>query len=124
MRDDPEDGQFGFGRYGVTELPAIFIPLSDGVRLSARIWIPSDQLIPPFSSLSHHPRTTIKRDDRGEGSRMTESDQTGYGGRGEQTGSEGVCERFPAILEYLPYYKDVHTAARDHARHPWFTSHG
>ena len=33
-------------------------------------------------------------------------------------------EKFPVILEYLPYYKDILTASRDYNRHPWFCSHG
>src|SRR5262249_14716233 len=33
-------------------------------------------------------------------------------------------EKFPAILEYLPYCKDHWTASRDYSRFPWFASHG
>src|SRR5271154_6738110 len=33
-------------------------------------------------------------------------------------------EKFPALLEYLPYRKDDATAARDYPVHKWFASHG
>ncbi|MGA7847674.1 MAG: CocE/NonD family hydrolase [Terriglobales bacterium] len=33
-------------------------------------------------------------------------------------------ERFPALLEYLPYRKDDATAARDYPIHSWFAAHG
>ena len=33
-------------------------------------------------------------------------------------------EKFPALLEYLPYRKDDATAARDYPLHSWFATHG
>jgi len=33
-------------------------------------------------------------------------------------------ERFPALLEYLPYRKDDATAARDYPIHAWFAARG
>jgi uncharacterized protein len=33
-------------------------------------------------------------------------------------------EKFPALLEYLPYRKDDATAARDYPVHHWFAAHG
>ncbi len=33
-------------------------------------------------------------------------------------------EKFPALLEYLPYRKDDATAARDYPVHSWFAAHG
>ena len=33
-------------------------------------------------------------------------------------------EKFPALLEYLPYRKDDATAARDYPIHHWFAAHG
>lgn len=33
-------------------------------------------------------------------------------------------EKFPALLEYLPYRKDDATAARDYPVHAWFAAHG
>lgn len=33
-------------------------------------------------------------------------------------------EKFPALLEYLPYRKDDSTAARDYPVHSWFAGHG
>jgi hypothetical protein len=33
-------------------------------------------------------------------------------------------EKFPALLEYLPYRKDDATAARDYPIHAWFAAHG
>jgi hypothetical protein len=33
-------------------------------------------------------------------------------------------EKFPALLEYLPYRKDDATAARDYPVHKWFAAHG
>lgn len=55
-----------------------WITLSDGCRLSARVWLPSDA--EPHS--------------------------------------------VPAILEYLPYRKDDHTAWQDSTRHPYFAACG
>lgn len=56
-----------------------WIPMSDGVRLSATLYMPSG----------------------------TKAD-----------------EKFPALLEYLPYRKDDATAARDYPVHSWFAAHG
>src|SRR5580698_11581193 len=56
-----------------------WIPMPDGVRLSATLYIPD----------------TIK-----------------------------PGEKFPALLEYLPYRKDDATAARDYPVHSWFAAHG
>jgi predicted acyl esterase len=56
-----------------------WIPMSDGVRLSATLYMP---------------------------------DATKPG------------EKFPALLEYLPYRKDDSTAARDYPVHAWFAQHG
>ena len=39
-------------------------------------------------------------------------------------GLYGEKERYPVILEYLPYRKADWTAERDHRRHPWMASHG
>lgn len=55
-----------------------WITLSDGCRLSARIWLPADAELQPA----------------------------------------------PAILEYLPYRKDDHTAWQDSTRHPYFAARG
>src|SRR5712671_6200368 len=33
-------------------------------------------------------------------------------------------EKFPALLEYLPYRKDDSTAARDYPVHAWFAARG
>jgi len=56
-----------------------WIELSDGCRLSARIWLPD---------------------------------------------GAGPDHRAPAILEYLPYRKDDHTAWQDSTRHPYFAAQG
>ncbi len=56
-----------------------WIPMSDGVRLSATLYMP-DSVTPD--------------------------------------------EKFPALLEYLPYRKDDATAARDYPVHHWFAAHG
>jgi len=56
-----------------------WIPMSDGVRLSATLYMPDE----------------LKRG-----------------------------EKFPALLEYLPYRKDDATAARDYPVHAWFAEHG
>jgi predicted acyl esterase len=56
-----------------------WIPMADGVRLSATLYMPSE---------------------------------TKPG------------EKFPALLEYLPYRKDDATAARDYPTHHWFAAHG
>lgn len=69
----------------VTNLPEkirmiehIWIPMSDGAKLSARIWLPEDAESNPV----------------------------------------------PAILEYIPYRKNDHTALRDSIRHPYIRGHG
>ncbi len=56
-----------------------WIPMADGVRLSATLYMPDE-------------------------------------------GKSG--EKFPALLEYLPYRKDDATAARDYPVHIWFAKHG
>lgn len=38
--------------------------------------------------------------------------------------SKNSTERFPTILEYLPYGKNVGTSIRDHLTHPYFCGHG
>lgn len=60
-------------------MPHDWIELSDGCRLSARVWLPE-----------------------GAGAKLS----------------------VPAILEYLPYRKDDHTAWQDSMRHPYFAGHG
>ena len=42
----------------------------------------------------------------------------------ESSQAVDVREKFPAVLEYLPYRKADWTAERDHRRHPWLASHG
>ena len=56
-----------------------WIPMPDGVRLSATLYMPND------------PKPG---------------------------------DKFPALLEYLPYRKDDATAARDYPVHSWFAAHG
>ncbi len=56
-----------------------WIPMSDGVRLSATLYMPD---------------------------------------------SPKAGEKFPALLEYLPYRKDDATAARDYPLHSWFAARG
>src|SRR6202158_3609343 len=55
-----------------------WIPMSDGVRLSATLYMPDSP----------------------------------------------KAEKFPALLEYLPYRKDDATAARDYPLHSWFAARG
>ncbi|XP_028402708.1 uncharacterized protein LOC114525526 [Dendronephthya gigantea] len=38
--------------------------------------------------------------------------------------TEKANEKFPAILEYLPYRRNDRTSRRDEKRHPWMCSHG
>ncbi len=61
----------------VREIENIYIPLSDGVQLAARMWLPDTQ-----------------------------------------------GQKYPAILEYLPYRKRDGTAARDELSHPYLAGHG
>src|ERR1700694_3123057 len=56
-----------------------WIPMSDGVRLSATLYMPDNAK---------------------------------------------AGEKFPALLEYLPYRKDDATAARDYPVHAWFAARG
>ena len=102
-----DKSEYGFGRSKVTEISHYWIPLRDGVRLSARIWVPDGRSHQTFSSPFASFNSVIT------GALIL--------GEGEDLGDD---EKFPAILEYLPYCKDLVTASRDHARHPWFASHG
>lgn len=64
--------------YPIREIENLWIPLADGTRLAARLWLPVNAENQPV----------------------------------------------PAILEYLPYRKDDHTAYRDSLHHPYFAGHG
>eukprot|EP00116_Pleurobrachia_bachei_P010815 sb/3471077/ len=135
--------EYGFGKYGATELPNVFITLSDVCKLSARVYIPisipdegptetvnqgpdsdsSDTVQKPGDNINQEPNSlpfpfstfkSISASKRVDHVTIISS----------LTEPDDPEERFPAILEYIPYHKDIHTAERDYARHPWFTSHG
>ena len=104
-----EKEKYGLGPYKVTELSHYTITLSDNINLSCRIWIP-DSRHPTSSSFSSQFLCF-----------NTNNTDVEIINEGEEVEQE---EKFPVILEYLPYYKDILTATRDYNRHPWFTSHG
>ena len=118
--------KYGLGKYNVTELSHYTIPLKDGVALSCRVWVPdirhsfSNSFSEQFSTFNSN--STDVRIIFGGDEETVEDDIVVVVVDDEETVDKE--EKFPVILEYLPYYKDTMTAARDYNRHPWFTSHG
>ena len=92
--------KLGFGCYGVVDILNTFYTLPTGERLALRLWAPKGSLDIPEVTTDHCLA-------------LIES------GR-----AADVREKFPAVLEYLPYRKADSTAERDHRRHPWLASHG
>ncbi|KAJ7365334.1 hypothetical protein OS493_005438 [Desmophyllum pertusum] len=72
--------------YTVNRKPLVWIPMRDGIKLAAKLWVP--ELVD---------KTTDKS-------------------------AEG--EKYPAILEFLPYRRIDWTAPRDEKNHSYFCSHG
>ena len=106
--------KYGFGEYSVTEINHYPLLLAKGVKLSAKLWVP-DKRGPDgaFTNPNFHcfNQTTYN-------ALLIDGDETG-----DDTTKE-TKETFPAILEYLPYCKDMYTTERDYNRHSWFASHG
>ena len=90
----PELEELGFGPLGVEEVQHSMVRLEDDTGLALRVW-------GPLGSLGGLGQT-----------------------KGLVAGREGGGERYPAVLEFLPYRKADYTAPRDHRRHPWLASHG
>ena len=90
----------GFGRLGVDEIEHCYFTLPDGVRLALRIWCPANSITSQSQLTKIKNPTNIINGENGNG------------------------QRFPCVLEYLPYRKVDYTAERDHRRHPWLASHG
>ena len=104
---------YGFGSYDVTEISHYTITLSDGIKLSSKLWIPDFR------------RDSTKCfSDKFLDFNLNTFDVHLIGKNDHSDKSLEADEKFPVILEYLPYHKDIQTAARDHNRHPWFASHG
>ena len=102
----PEEGKkAGFGLYPVTVINHHLIPLPCGEHVAAKFWLPSLNL---------------------SGSCFDGIPQTFYEPPNADTAGLLVdrAEKFPVILEYLPYRKADFTYERDYRRHPWFASHG
>jgi len=78
----------------VEDLENVWITLSDGCRLAARIWLP--KAAATADTTAPHPQ------------------------RLAQPGPTPV----PAILEYIPYRKRDFMRRRDESMHPWFAGHG
>ena len=86
-----------FGPYEVN-ICDFTIQLKDSTKISAKIWFP--------------------------GSKRPELDaQTSWSKYCESEKNEET-DKFPTILEFIPYGKSTYTRARDHLRHPWLASHG
>ncbi|XP_066919312.1 cocaine esterase-like [Clytia hemisphaerica] len=99
--------KLNFGKNSVTEVEHTTYTLSDGVQLGMKLWLPSsvDQTS-YFSSL-------LTGDTEKLSNPIYSSEGSPFG------------QKFPCILEYLPYAKDSSmTLSRDHQRHPWMCSHG
>ena len=103
----------GFGRYGVVDILNTFYTLPTGERLALRLWAPKGyldisevrtEMIKPLSDNPACQQNCVT---------LIESSQ-----------AVDLREKFPAVLEYLPYRKADWTAERDHRRHPWLASHG
>jgi len=86
-----------FGPYEVNIFDK-FIVLKDGTKISIKFWFPG----------------SVK-------------------GFGEDVTSNKYCDeivdfefedKFPTVMEYIPYCKSTYTRERDHLRHPWLASHG
>ena len=90
--------ELGFGCYGVVDILNTYYTLPTGERLALRLWAPKGYL-----DISEDKNCVT----------LIESDR-----------AVDVAEKFPAVLEYLPYRKADSTAERDHRRHPWLVSHG
>ena len=104
---------YGFGSYSVTEISHYTLSLSDGTKLSAKLWIPDFR------------RDSTKSFSKQFAEFNFNTFDVHLIGKDNQTDKiVDPEEKFPVILEYLPYYKDIGTATRDHNRHPWFSSHG
>ena len=100
-----------FGPYPVTEISHTNLKLSDGTRLAMKVWLPC---------LQHNIEKKFSFFNTEESRNWMKNIYTGT-----QSVNADFEELFPVILEYLPYAKDSSmTLARDHARHPWFCSHG
>ena len=108
MGDIPSWEAMGFGPYPVLEISQSTITVSDGTELAVKYWIPTK-----LSDASNQFKSLLND------SSLPWTCQIYNGKRNSKED-----ERFPVILEYLPYYKDGFTTARDHERHPWFTSRG
>ena len=89
--------EFGFGKFGVEDIQNCFFALQNGTKLALRVWAPTNCL-PKQEDESG--RTTLIH------------------------GEVSNDEKFPAVLEYLPYRKADFTSEQDHQRHPWLASHG
>ena len=99
--------QLKFGSESVAEVSHTTFTLKDGKKLGIKAWLPcSVENIEHFSSLLD--------------SNALKWSENVYSGN-----SKRPTQKFPCILEYIPYSKDsVMTLERDYARHPWTSSHG
>ena len=91
--------KYGFGTYPVTVIEHFWIPMKDGTRLAAKAWFPAATLDSSWFA----------------GAKL----DLFYSPKGASSG-----EKFPLILEYLPYRKSDFTAERDYRRHTWLASQG
>lgn len=101
-----EGQKVGFGPYPVLIIEHALIPLPDGINLAAKIFFPRKSAV----------NTSF------EAAKRQWEYFDGYDKYGSVTSQKD--EKFPVIMEYIPYRKSDVTAERDQQRHPWFTSHG
>src|SRR5215469_2551662 len=94
-----------------------WIPMPDGTRLAARIWLPEDA----GAASSGGGRSAGAGAERGGGGQGG----GGAGGRGAGTSrAGGGTSRVPAILDFLPYRQGDLMAARDAAIYPYLAARG
>lgn len=91
--------KWGFGDHAVTVIPHFPLKLSDETSLSLKIWFPRKSLA------------------------ETEFTDVNSFLQFEPANHE-LKEKYPVILEHLPYRKSDWTLPRDYRRHTWMSSHG
>ena len=85
---------YGFGKYPVTVIPHVMVPVSDGIKLAIKFWFPTKTVEDAtFSDAALH----LTYDPTDAASPQPQ----------------------PVIMEYIPYRKSDGTLARDYHRMTW-----
>lgn len=100
MLSEAEGRECGFGACDVIVVHHYNLQLADGVNLGTKLWLPKKEIAE--KNFGDCPQDVLY----------------------QLSGDHGNEEKFPVILEYIPYRKSDSTAPRDHRRHTWMTSHG